>query len=137
MSEHIDKTQLEIFLSDCDSLKAKERELDNLKNETDNLKKSLLGRMTSWGVKSIDLPGDMKVTKVEYIKESIPDKEVPRVKELLPENERLVIIKTKEYIDAKGIELLKGRLTEAQMLEVLSLTPVVYLKFTDREGKQK
>jgi len=131
------KEKIDAIVELCLDLQTREQSLEKMKTEVKELRSNILDAMES-GIDGevidfVDLPEMLRVSIVEYVRESVSTEAIPQIKELITDEQQVVIIKTKEFVDKGGIKLLRGLLSETQVLEVLSLSPVKYIKFTDRE----
>jgi restriction endonuclease S subunit len=116
-------------------LQEKDQQLKALEKETKALRKELLATLLKNGWKSLDLEEKMKLTLVEYTKESVSQEGIAKIKELLPERDIATVVQTKEFVNSEGIKHLKVLLTETQLAMVVDLSPTQYVKLTDREAK--
>lgn len=125
--------KLEDLVELCLDLQTQERELEVKKSEVSKTRDKIIDMMKQEDYKFVDLPEMLRVTLVEFVKESVDAKSVQAVKELLNEAQRATVIKTKEFIDKDGIKHLKGILSDEVLAEVLTMSPVTYIQFRDRE----
>jgi len=122
----------------CLKLQREERALDEKKTEVKEIRDSIIDEMKNGfddPVAFVDLPDMLRVTLVEYVKESVNTKNIPEIKEMLNPVQQAAVIKTKEVVDADGIKFMKTVLDEEQLGNILSLSPVCYIKFMDRKKK--
>ncbi|MHC4750695.1 MAG: hypothetical protein ACYTFW_12565 [Planctomycetota bacterium] len=118
-------------------LHEKNSQLKKLEKEVKVLREEILEEMTREDWKSIDLPGTMKLTLVEFIKEAVGSGGIDKIKTLLPERDAQTIVKTKEFVDKEGIKHLRALLSDVQLAEVIEQSPVRYVKITDRVKEEK
>jgi hypothetical protein len=120
----------------CLDLQREENALEEKRIEVKEIRDNIIDKMKHGfdnPVTFVDLPEMLRVTLVEYVKESVSSENIPEVKQMLNPAQQAAVIKTKEVIDKDGIAFLKTTLSEEELGNILSLSPVCFIQFRDRE----
>ena len=123
----------EDIVKKCLKLQEKEQEKKKLEAKCKLLREEIMTTMQRERWTAVDLPGQLRVSLVEYTKESVSTRGIEKLKKLLTPEDIARIIITKESVDKEGLKHVKALLDEEALLEVIDLSPRSHITFTDRD----